>query len=73
MNGASQFPAQIHRVTDTGVHPLPTEGRVHVRGIPRQQNPTHPVVPRQPVFAEEPRSPPWLPHPEVVSGDSEEG
>ena len=58
VDGGRQFPAEVHRVLDAGVHALAAERRVHVRGVARQENAAHAVAAGLPPLAEKPGTPP---------------
>ena len=72
VHGGGELPPEVHRVLDAGVHALPAERRVHVRGVAGQEHPADPVVPGLPALAEEARAPARLAHAEVVAGDAAE-
>ena len=52
--GGGELPAQVHRITEAGVHALATERGMHVRGVTGQKRPAGPVVPCLPSLAEKP-------------------
>ena len=41
-DGLGELPAKVHRIADAGVHALPTERRVHVGGVAREEHPPLP-------------------------------
>src|SRR5262245_25246432 len=40
LENCGQLPRQVHRITDTGVHPLPADRTVHVCGVAEEERAT---------------------------------
>ena len=55
-NLRGQLPAKVHRIADTGVHPLPTQRGMHMRGVPGDEHLAHAVALSLLAFGQEPRA-----------------
>lgn len=67
-----QFPAEVGRVLQPGVHALSAGRTVHVRGVPGEEDPADPVPRRLPFVAVEAGHPAGLAH-VVVAAEGEPG
>ena len=57
VQGIGEFPAEIDRILDAGVHALPTGRRMDVGGVARQETAADPVMRRQPLVDAKDRQP----------------
>ena len=72
VHGRGQFPAQVDRVLEAGVHPLRTRGRMRVRRVAGQEDPPVPVRRDLAALAAVTRGPAHVAGPEVLARDPDQ-
>jgi hypothetical protein len=69
LHGGGEFPAEVGRVLDAGVHALPAGRGMDMGGVTGQQHPAVPVAGHLPFLAVEPGHPPRVVHAEISAED----